>query len=352
MRRFALTGVTDAVAAHGWSLRELTDFAASAELQAIVRDAECSAAHVITQKLTPASGVGAVAVVPLMTGNRCHGFLFADHRGGAFDLDASEQVLLSTLGAVVSTLLEGAIAYDALLQAGEFKTDFISFASHELRTPTAAICGIATTLHKRGDLLTHAQRQSLSEVLYDQGQRMHRLVDQLLDLSRLDAASVRIRPTQLAVRDRTEDIVRGVAADRADEIEIRIDPALRVEADAVAFDRIVSNLIVNALRYGREPIAVHASAHDRHLRLAVEDRGPGVPSELESQLFDRFTRGESLGNSGAGLGLSIARSYAQAHGGNLLYKDATPHGAWFELVIPMARGNRHTGIASRTDLPE
>jgi signal transduction histidine kinase len=106
----------------------------------------------------------------------------------------------------------------------------------------------------------------LSEVLYDQGQRLHRLVDQLLDLSRLDAASVRIRPTQLAIRDRTEDIVRGVAAERADEIEIRIDPALRVEADAVAFDRIVSNLIVNALRYGRGPIAVHASAYAQEAR--------------------------------------------------------------------------------------
>jgi signal transduction histidine kinase len=117
--------------------------------------------------------------------------------------------------------------------------------------------------------------------------------------------------------------------------QLRIDPALHMEADAVAFDRIVSNLIANALRYGLAPIAVSASAHDRHFRLAVEDRGSGVPHELEPQLFDRFTRGENVSRSGAGLGLSIARSYAHAHGGELLYRNATPHGACFELVVPI-----------------
>jgi signal transduction histidine kinase len=334
-RKLAGTDLTEAVAAHGWPLQELADFASQDELQGILRDAEDSAALVLTQRTTSSAGIDAVVVVPLVAADRCHGYLLADHGGSAFDLSASEQVLLSTLGIVISALLEKTLAHDDLLHVSDFKSEFISLASHELRTPTAAVCGIATTLHRRGDFLTAAQRRGLSEVLYEQGERLRRLVDQLLDLSRLEAASVRITPSHLAVRERTEEIVRGVAAERADEIEIRIDPTLLMEADAVAFDRIVSNLITNALRYGRRPIAVFASAHDRHFRLAVEDRGPGVPRELEALLFDRFTRGDNVTKSGAGLGLSIARLYAHAHGGELFYKQATPHGARFELVVPI-----------------
>jgi len=287
----------------------------------------------VAETSAPTSG-HSLAVVPLVTADGCAGLLLADHEGATFALDPSEQLLLSTLGTIISALLERTIAHDDLLQAGDFKRNFISLASHELRTPTAAICGIATTLHRRGDALSEEQKRNLSEVLYDQGQRLHRLIDQLLDLSRVDAASIRIAPSSLAVRERAEEIVRGIAAERAAEIKLRIDPALRMQADAVAFDRIVSNLIANALRYGLPPIAVSASAHDRHFRLAVEDRGPGVPQELEAQLFERFTRGYNVPTSGAGLGLSIARSYARAHGGELLYKPATPHGACFELVVP------------------
>ena len=147
---------------------------------------------------------------------------------------------------------------------------------------------------------------------------------------------VRISPEPLAVRARTDEIVREVAGERVEEIHVRIDPALLMDADADAFDHIVSNLLANALRYGREPISISASVHDRHFRLAVEDRGSGVARELEPQLFDRFTRGDNPTESGAGLGLSIARAYARAHGGELAYEDATPHGARFELVLPIA----------------
>lgn len=327
------TAVAEAVASHRWPLHELAEFTVLPEVQAILRDAEDSGAVVLTERTA-----GAVVVAPLVAADRCDGFLLADHLGSAFTLGASEQALLSTLGTIISAFLEEADAHEDLELAGEFKTDFISLASHELRTPTAAVCGIATTLHLRGDTITADQRRRLSEVLYDEGLRLHRLVDQLLDLSRLEGASVRITPSALVVRERTEELVRGVAAERTDEIEVRIDPALIMQGDAVAFDRIVSNLVINALRYGQPPIAVSAWAQDRHFRLAVEDAGPGVPRELEPQLFERFTRGSNVARSGAGLGLSIARSYAHAHGGELLYTNTTPHGARFELVIPISEG--------------
>ena len=112
--------------------------------------------------------------------------------------------------------------------------------------------------------------------------------------------------------------------------------------DPNAFDRIVSNLIVNATRYGAAPIEISAEQRDRHFRLRVEDHGHGVPAEFVPQLFERFTRSSSAGaarTEGAGLGLAIAKSYAQAHGGDLLYEDASPHGARFELVLPRELNN-------------
>jgi two-component system sensor histidine kinase KdpD len=99
-------------------------------------------------------------------------------------------------------------------------------------------------------------------------------------------------------------------------------------------ERVVSNLVANAALYGAPPIRIAAQQRDRHLRVAVEDAGPGVPKELEGKLFDRFARGG--GESGHGLGLAIARAYAQAHGGDLVH-DPRPGGARFELLIPQER---------------
>ena len=99
-------------------------------------------------------------------------------------------------------------------------------------------------------------------------------------------------------------------------------------------ERVISNLLANAVRYGAPPIRIVAHQRDRHLRVAVEDAGPGVPEELEGKIFDSFARGGS--DAGHGLGLAIARAYAQAHGGDLVY-DSRPSGARFELLIPQER---------------
>ena len=122
-----------------------------------------------------------------------------------------------------------------------------------------------------------------------------------------------------------------MAIDAAPDLEIPLDPT--------AFDRIVSNLLLNALRYGAPPVHVEARKQDTHFRVFVEDAGPGVPAEFVPVLFERFTRGGQSARevaAGSGLGLSIAQAYARAHGGEVLYHDVTPHGARFELVLPLA----------------
>ena len=104
--------------------------------------------------------------------------------------------------------------------------------------------------------------------------------------------------------------------------------------DPDALERVLSNLIVNALRYGAPPVRVSAEGAGS-TRIVVADAGAGVPEELQPRLFDRFTRGRR-DVAGSGLGLSIARSYAELLGGRLRYEHAVPHGARFSLTLPLS----------------
>jgi signal transduction histidine kinase len=122
-----------------------------------------------------------------------------------------------------------------------------------------------------------------------------------------------------------------VAAPEAD-IRIDVPEELVIEADRVALERIFSNLITNAVKYGEPPVAVSAQTRDRYFRVSIEDRGQGVPPEIVPRLFERFERG-SVGQ-GSGLGLSIAKAYARAHGGDLFYDPSSSEGTRFDLILP------------------
>jgi signal transduction histidine kinase len=259
---------------------------------------------------------------------------------------ADELAVVRTLGALTALALDRARLFAEerrvrfeLERADEIKTNFISLAAHELRTPAGTIHGLVETIHGRRGELNAAQLTELETVLRDQAARMKTLVEQLLDLSRLEADAVEIRPTALAVRPRVEEIVAASAGDHAGVVRIEVDPRLVAHVDTDALDRILSNLIVNAFRYGAPPVTVTARQNDRHFRLTVEDCGEGVPPEFVPDLFERFTRSrgarERIG--GTGLGLAIARSYAQAHRGDLIYEPAHPQGARFQLVLPVER---------------
>jgi signal transduction histidine kinase len=121
------------------------------------------------------------------------------------------------------------------------------------------------------------------------------------------------------------------AVPQGPSVDLEIPPDLAVVGDPLVLERIVTNLLTNAVRHGKPPIRITVTRGDTTLRLAVEDAGPGVPEDLREGLFDRFTRADSGG--GSGLGLAIARAYAQALGGELLYSGDGP-GARFELILP------------------
>ena len=253
-----------------------------------------------------------------------------------------ERKLLTALGSLTSLAFDRARLFgqeretrSALERADELKSEFVALAAHELRSPVGAIYGISETVAERRDQLTPEQLEELQSALRSQIQRLRDVVEQLLDLSRLDAEAVEIRPQRIRVLERLTQIVDAVSPLESTAIAVEADPALEADVDAEALERIVSNLLVNACRYGEPPVVVRAVEDAGVLHVTVEDSGPGVPDEFVPLLFDRFARSSaSAGAPGTGLGLAIARSYARAHHGDVSYRHAESRGAAFELTLP------------------
>jgi signal transduction histidine kinase len=241
--------------------------------------------------------------------------------------------LLQLVAERAGLALDRARVYEDLLHLDRLKLDFVAVASHELRTPATSVYGILTTLRERRESLDPGQRAELEEVLWEQSDRMRRLIEQLLDLSRLDARAHAIDPQPLRVREVVDDVVASLARHRESDVIVDVDGELDAFVDPVAFDRALTNLLSNALHHGEPPVRVTAERGERQLLVAVVDAGPGVPPELVPRLFERFERG--VEGSGSGLGLSIARAYARAHGGDVVY-DSETNGARFELVLPFS----------------
>lgn len=257
--------------------------------------------------------------------------------------------ILETLAALTGIALERVRLFSreyearqALERANELQANFVALAAHELRTPVTTIHGFVRTLNTYADRLSEDRSAVIRTSLEEQTTRMARLVEQLLDLSRLDAEATEINPQPLAIRERVDEVVAAAAAGSPEDVVIEIPRDVEAVADPEAFDRILSNLLTNALRYGAPPVTIRAERTDSHLRVSVEDCGPGVPADFVPDLFERFARAGVTNDRtpGTGLGLAIARSYARTNGGDLLYEQANPHGARFLFVLPTVEGGR------------
>jgi signal transduction histidine kinase len=224
----------------------------------------------------------------------------------------------------------------ALERANEVMSNFVALAAHELRTPVTTVHGFVQTLNHLGDRLSDPQRDELRAALEQQTARMANLVEQLLDLSRLDAEAIEIRLQEIDVRVHLADVVEVAAGPRAAEVELEVTGPDAATVDPSVLDHIVTNLVTNALRYGQAPVRVVATNVAGSLRVSVEDSGPGVALEIEETLFERFTRAGVARDrvAGTGLGLAIARAYARAHRGELRYEPGQPAGARFVVELP------------------
>jgi signal transduction histidine kinase len=302
----------------------------AAEARPIVLD-DLDRAHVLNPILRE-KGIKSMLGVPLIASDRVIGVLHV----GTLEprlFDSDDQELLQLVASRAAIAIEGARLHDELVRLDQVKLNFVAIASHELRTPATAVFGIASTLRHRGDTLTAPARAELEDALWEQAVRFRSLIEQLLDLSRLDAKAILIEPRPLVLYELLADI----ASESAPGSEIRVDvpQELEVHADRDALERIFGNLVTNAVKYGEPPVVITAQARDTFLRVSVEDTGAGVPPDVVPRLFERFERG-SVGQ-GTGLGLSIAQAYARAHGGELIYDPTPTGGARFDLILPRTR---------------
>jgi signal transduction histidine kinase len=274
-------------------------------------------------------GIKSLLGVPLTTRGEVIGVL---HVGSLtprmFTREDTE--LLQLVAERVALAIERAQLHQEIVELDALKLNFVAVASHELRTPATSVYGILATLRARGDSLPPTVKAELEETLWEQALRFRRLIEQLLDLSRLDAQTIRLEPRLIRLDNLLHEIVRAVGAGRT--TDVRAEEGLMVRADPVAVERVVTNLLSNAHRYGRAPVTLSASRSDTQVRIIVEDEGEGVPEALRERLFQRFERGATAGE-GSGLGLAIARAYARAHGGDVIYEQRA-RGARFEFVFP------------------
>jgi signal transduction histidine kinase len=279
-------------------------------------------------------GVKSLLGAPLLAGTRVLGVIhvgtLAHRRFVQSDIE-----LLRVVAQRVALAVDRALAHERIVQLTEVQREFISLAAHELRTPASIVYGLAATLQERRDSLAPDVVDELVINLHHQSDRMRRVVDQLLDLSRLDADRISVAPERLPLRKHIEGIVHGVAAVDVKDVDVAVPDDLVVMLDPATVDRVVANLVVNAIRYGKPPVVVSAEQSDQHVRICVDDNGEGVAPDFVPYLFDRFRRsaGSAGKAAGTGLGLAIARSYARAHGGDVFYHERRG-GARFELVVP------------------
>ncbi len=169
--------------------------------------------------------------------------------------------------------------------------------------------------------------------------RRRRLVDPLYDLAWLEEkGSLHVRPKRFDLARRVESVVAAVAPAEGGRLEIAIPQGLQVTLDPDTFDRIVANLVSNAVRYGKPPFRISTELAKDQTRIVFSDGGRGISPEFAPRLFDRFARSEisRKQSEGAGLGLALSRLYARANGGDLVYERTSDPGAHFCLILPAA----------------
>jgi PAS domain S-box-containing protein len=259
--------------------------------------------------------------------------LFADYVIGC--RDGQRKVLSASFSVVDGMVVIVSRDVTADRQLEREKDDFISYASHELRTPIAQIVGSLQTIKHRPNLPAETRAQ-LEEVLEQSATRLHRLTEQLLDLDRVKTGAIEVVPERFELRDWLEEL----AGRAPGEARVDAPPELEVETDPRLLERVLMNLLTNAAKYGAPPISISGHRDGDVLSVAVADCGPGVAAEFRERMFDRFTRSERTAGDhqdGAGLGLAIAHTYANVLRGTLAHRDRHPVGTIFELRIPLRK---------------
>src|SRR4051794_11131965 len=290
-------------------------------------------------------GVRTRVAAPLLAGARTIG-LISVGRSEPRSFTDHEVELVGLLGRLAASAVQNIRAYESerrtveeLRRLSALRADFVSLVSHELRSPMAAVIGAARTLQARWRELQPEQRDAFLALIGDETTRLAALVGDVLDSSRIDAGTFSYRFGDVDVAGLVHESVAAAAVAQG-EVPITADvPPIvpLVRGDAQRLRQVLGNLIENAVKYSPagSPVQIRVSGVNGNVTVAVRDEGLGIASEDQRLIFEKFGR-VSSGNTkpGTGLGLYIARSIAEAHGGSLAVASAQGRGATFTLTLP------------------
>jgi signal transduction histidine kinase len=294
-------------------------------------------------------GLRSELVAPLLVGARPIGMLSLSRE--PVDAFTEQEIeLVALLGRFVATAVQNIRAYESerktveeLRRLSNLRADFVSLVSHELRSPMAAVIGAARTLQDRWRSLAPEQRDAFLALIADETSRLASLVGDVLDTSRIEAGTFSYRFEDVDLARLVGDAVDTAAVTQQDvSVVASLPPGLPlVRGDRERLRQVLANLIDNAVKYSPEggTVEVRAQAANGVARVSVSDEGPGIPHGQEARIFEKFGRAEVPGGSkpGSGLGLFIARSIAEAHGGTLELRSRPDKGAIFVLSLPTER---------------
>jgi signal transduction histidine kinase len=314
--------------------------------ETIVRgDMHSSPAYPEEQELA-AAGLRSRVVAPLNASGRILGLVSVSRREP--DAFTREEIdLVTLLGRQIASAVQNIRTFAAERSAAEelrrlsaLRADFVSLVSHELRAPMASIIGCATTLRERWRELQPGQRESFLALIADETTRLSDLIGDVLDTSRIEAGTFTYAFGDVDLGELVRETAAMVELGH-DEVSVRtrVDRRLpTIRGDRERLRQLLVNLLTNAVKYtvSGDEIEVRAGSSNGVVTVSVRDHGPGIPAEQQGLVFEKFGRLNVGGKSkpGAGLGLFIARSIAEAHGGSLELVSRPGSGAMFTLSLP------------------
>jgi two-component system sensor histidine kinase KdpD len=265
-------------------------------------------------------------------------------RSERLNIPEQRHLLETFAGQIASALERVQLASERALlarksEAESVRNSLLNAISHDLRTPLAVLVGASSSLTESPESLSDAARRELSATIHDEAQRMTVLVNNLLDMARLESGSAPLARQWSSLEELVGSVLNRLKAALADHpVHVALPPDLPLlSVDPVLIEQVLANLLENAAKYTPTgtPIDVSANSTSEGVVVEVADRGPGFPPGDEAKLFDKFYRVRTeAAQRGVGLGLAICKAIVAAHGGTITATNRMGGGAVFRFVLP------------------
>ena len=260
--------------------------------------------------------------------------------GPAIERELQEKLVRGEREKVSKSLKEREEELRILRKIDQLKDEFIGLVSHELRTPLTVILGALNTIMTEEDRLSRKDIKQLIGDAYYEAETLSDILANLLELARAQANRLQINEEPVNIRETIDTVVKKMSQQILPrQVNIVCEKSITVNADRVRLQRILHNLLDNAVKYSSSgnKIEVLVKKLNNEVLIGVKDRGIGIPSELQGKLFEPFQRLEQQNNkaTGTGLGLVVCRRLVEAHGGRMWVESQPGQGSTFQFTLPM-----------------